>query len=128
MTVGERIKKLREAAGMTQQELAERAGYTHKASIQMIEVGKAGIPAGRLPLIADALGVSMHYLETGEESPEWADEFLRSVLSLSIDGRREMIEFLRWMKFKERQHEIQESRDNMATRSAERARAKEGRA
>lgn len=122
MTIGERIKKLREAAGLTQQALAEAAGYEDKASLSMIENGKSGVPQKKLPLIAQALGVTTHYLKTGEESPEWADEFMRGVLSLSVDGRREIIEYLRWLKFKERQHEIQESR---ATRSAERARVRE---
>ena len=127
MTVGERIKKLREAAGLTQQALAEAAGYEDKASLSMIESGKSGVPKKKLPLIAKALGVTTHYLETGEESPEWVDEFMRGVLALPLDLRNEMVQFLHFEQYKARQREIHAARETRAEERAE-TRAKEGRA
>lgn len=58
------IKELRQARGMTQQELADKAGL-HLTAIQKLEAGKATIENTRLQnafAIADALGVPIEKL------------------------------------------------------------------
>lgn len=52
------IKKARLDAGMTQAELAKRAGYTDRSSIAKIEKGMIDIPQSKIEIIAEALGVS----------------------------------------------------------------------
>jgi transcriptional regulator with XRE-family HTH domain len=47
---------------MTQEELAKRAGYTSRSSINKIELGLTDIPQKKLALIAQALCVSPSYL------------------------------------------------------------------
>ena len=57
MTIGERIKKLREIRGMTQEDLARAAGYTDRTSISKIESGKADPKQRSLVRLAAALNV-----------------------------------------------------------------------
>ena len=58
MKLSEKIVELRKARGMTQEELARRAGFRNKASIAKIESGVQGVPYDKAQPIADALGVS----------------------------------------------------------------------
>ena len=68
MTIGERIKKAREAKGMTQTELAEIIGVA-KSTITGYEKGNREPDAVKINAIAKALGVSGDYiLATGYES------------------------------------------------------------
>lgn len=56
--LGQRIRDLRQAAGLTQQALGEDVGLT-KQSISAIEVGRQAVSAEMLWTIAIALGVSI---------------------------------------------------------------------
>ena len=58
MTTGQIIKQLREQKGMTQEKLAELMGYSHKSSINKIELGKADLPQSKLVEFAKIFGVS----------------------------------------------------------------------
>ena len=61
MTYGERLKALRTAKGLTQQQLAQTLGTT-KQSICFIETGK-NMPGTRLLLaLADFFEVSLDYM------------------------------------------------------------------
>ena len=53
----ENIKKYRIRNGMTQDELAKKAGYTDRSSIAKIERGDVDLPQSKIILIANALGV-----------------------------------------------------------------------
>jgi transcriptional regulator with XRE-family HTH domain len=65
MTIGERIKELREKSGITQSELAAAVG-TIKSSISMYESNqRKTIPKARLDAIAKCLGTSPAYLTYG---------------------------------------------------------------
>ena len=71
--IGARIATLREALGMTQEELARKVGYTASSSrstIQKIEAGKSGVPTSKMPKFAEALDTSVPYLMGLEEDPE----------------------------------------------------------
>lgn len=57
MTTGQIIKMLREEKGMTQDTLAKLMGYSHKSSINKIEMGKADLPQSKLIAFAQVLGV-----------------------------------------------------------------------
>lgn len=54
---GSNIKRLRLALGMSQDELAEKCGYTSRSSIAKIETGATDIPQAKIKLFADALHV-----------------------------------------------------------------------
>jgi len=56
--IGERIRKYRIMRDLTQAELAEKAGFTSRTSINKIEAGLTDIATDKLKLIADALNVT----------------------------------------------------------------------
>ena len=58
MTYHENIRIYRNAAGMTQTELALKLGYTDRSSIAKIETNKMNVPVEQLEKIADVLGVA----------------------------------------------------------------------
>lgn len=66
MSIGENIKKFRKENGISQQKLAELTGKS-KSSIEKYESGKTNIPMDVLKNIADALGVTVQELITGQK-------------------------------------------------------------
>lgn len=58
MSMGENIKKLREDLGMSQEELASRMGYSHKSSINKIEMGKQDIPQSKVIELAKIFNIN----------------------------------------------------------------------
>lgn len=51
------IKKYRQMMGMSQEELAKRAGYTDRSSIAKIEKGTVDLPQSKIKQFADIFGV-----------------------------------------------------------------------
>lgn len=68
MKIGTRIKNRRLELDMTQDELAQRLGYSDKSSISRIE-NSSKLTLNRVQLLADALNVSPSYLMG------WEDEY-----------------------------------------------------
>lgn len=58
LTLYENIKARRRELGMSQQELAEKVGYTDRSSIAKIETGKVDLSQSKIKAIADALGTT----------------------------------------------------------------------
>lgn len=67
---GLRVRKYRTEREMTLQELADKCGYTSRASINKIENGEVDVPTSKVQLIADALGVSPLDLMGKRDEPE----------------------------------------------------------
>jgi len=59
--LGERIRELRKARGLTQNELAERMGVT-QALIASYESARRSVPLRKLCMLTDVFGVSMEEL------------------------------------------------------------------
>jgi len=68
MSIGINIMKRRQELGMTQQELASKAGYSTVSSITKVETGKADLPASKIILIAKILECSPNDLLTESET------------------------------------------------------------
>jgi transcriptional regulator with XRE-family HTH domain len=66
--VGDRIRKARQAMGMSQEHLARAIGVSRSAVAQW-ETGRTGQVRANLARIAGTLGVSMEYVLTGGGSP-----------------------------------------------------------
>ena len=62
MTFGERIFKVRTEKGLTQSELANRAGYKSRSTIAKIESGERDAPQSMIVALAKALGTTPSYL------------------------------------------------------------------
>lgn len=72
-TMGERIAALRSRRGLTQKELANRAGLS-TPFISDIENDKRNVSSGALLKIADVLGASLDYLMKGEGKRQQREE------------------------------------------------------
>jgi transcriptional regulator with XRE-family HTH domain len=66
-SVGDRIRERRVALGLSQRDLADQ-GLTN-AYISRLEANQRQPSVKALRLLAPKLGVSVHWLETGEEDP-----------------------------------------------------------
>ena len=77
ITISENIERLKEKAGVTQEELADRAGIS-RTSLQNILSAKVNLFNRHLPAIAEALGVSLEKLMLGYEPCDPDDGLLRS--------------------------------------------------
>lgn len=66
--IGKKIRELREAQGMTQEELAHKVGYKSRVSINKIELQR-DIPLKKASAIATALGITPAELVGWDEEP-----------------------------------------------------------
>lgn len=66
---GKRVKAKRIEAGLTQEELAKKAGYTSRSSINKIELGFVDLPQSKVLAIANALLTTPAYLTGWDETP-----------------------------------------------------------
>jgi transcriptional regulator with XRE-family HTH domain len=105
MTIGEKIKARRIELGMTQQELADKMGYTSRSSICVIETGKENnLTEERIGEFAKALQMSPMELFDREEKPDFVlrdDEMELIIEWRSADVQtREMVK--RVLSYKEK--------------------------
>ncbi len=91
MNIGERLRNLREAAGYTQNGLAERAGIA-QTHLRKVELGQAGISVEHLQMICDALEISMKDFFDCYAEP---DEFLETIAKLSPKQKQLLTAFLK---------------------------------
>ena len=61
------IKQLREAKGLSQDELAKKTGYTSRSSIAKIEKGEVDLPRSKIIAFAEALDTTPAYLMGWED-------------------------------------------------------------
>ncbi len=81
--VGNHVRDLREAAGLTQRELGQATDITNNA-VSAIELGRNPIPPERYRAFADALGVDPK--EFGEFLLEYTDPWLWELLHGGNEG------------------------------------------
>lgn len=91
MNIGARIKELREAAGFSQNKLAEWAGIS-QTHLRRVELGQADITVGHLQLICDALGIKLKDFFNEADNEE---DISSAIFSLSPKQRHFLIEFLK---------------------------------
>jgi transcriptional regulator with XRE-family HTH domain len=66
--VGQKLRKLRQEAGLTLQDLAEQIGVSHQ-QLQKYETGANRLSVGMLPGVAEALGVDiMEFFEDADKT------------------------------------------------------------
>ena len=82
-SIGENIRKLRKARGLTQEQLAELTGINEK-SISFYENGSRNVPSDCLFPFADALGVSVEVI-LGREKLTELDELMAKIHSAVLD-------------------------------------------
>ncbi|WP_144519295.1 helix-turn-helix domain-containing protein [Bacillus thuringiensis] len=62
MNFGKRIREIRKMKKITQLRLAKNLDYRYASSISFIENGKRKLDAEKIPILAQALGVSVEEL------------------------------------------------------------------
>ena len=104
MGVGEKIKTLRKAMGLTQTELGERVGMK-KNAVSKWECGRVeDIPTSTIKALAELFGVSPSYLI--DDSQRDIDEELRFALFRGSEGitdemYREVLDFAQFVARRE---------------------------
>lgn len=82
-TMYDRIKRIREEQGISQDDLAKKCGYSSRSTISKIEKGERNITGAKIQEIANALGVKPSYLMDGENNKSAFDVFsIKGVLPL----------------------------------------------
>ena len=76
----ENIKQCRKEAGLTQEELARRTGYTDRSSIAKIEKGAVDLSQSKIKQFADALGTTPGHLMGWDAEPEDVGSLAAQVL------------------------------------------------
>jgi len=83
--VGERLKTLRQEAGLSQRQLAERAGVPH-GQISMIETGRSSPSVASLRRILGGLGITMSAFFEPDQTPR-AQVFFRTADLTDLTGQ-----------------------------------------
>jgi transcriptional regulator with XRE-family HTH domain len=98
---GIRVRRYREKAQKTQEELAKACGYSSGAAISLVEDGKKNIPLLKIVAIAAELGVNSGVLAFGEgmaQEEQAGDEQITSLvtvfLGLNAEGRKTALEYV----------------------------------
>ena len=100
MEIGERIRRKREALGMSQDELAKKCGYASRVSISKIESDSRGLPIDKVTLIAKALRVTPAYLMgwEDEDGNEIVDDehtyIIETFQQLNDKNRKRLVDYL----------------------------------
>ena len=125
VTLGEKVKKLREAKGMTQKQLADLSQIT-QATISRIESGEiAELSGERLKRLSRALNVTVDFLvdKTDRLSPDdrvssdpTAAYIFRGYEKLSEKRRNELKSFVAWL---EQQEETEQNKNNLEKENEE---------
>lgn len=109
MDIGQIIKRRREELGISQEELALKAGYKSRSSINKIEVDGRGLPQSKIIAIANALKTTPFYLMGWENDAvsaldyvsgcfgEYAREMLEDFHRLNEKGQKEALKRIREM-------------------------------
>jgi len=88
--VYDRIRQLRIANGLTQDELALAVGYTDRSSVAKIELGKVDLPLSKVAAIAQALHTTPKELLFPASPPEKAAAAV--TVAVKLDGMDEALD------------------------------------
>ena len=91
MTVGERIKDLREKMKLTQNGLAERAGIS-QSHLRRVELGQSGITVEHLRLICDVFNITLSDFFAYENVRDEASEIIATLTPMQ---QKRLLEFLK---------------------------------
>lgn len=90
MSVGQNIRRAREAKQMTQDELASRMGYKSRSTIARIENGDNDVSQSKLKKFSEILDVSIGFLLDGTDSGDSTSEINNNPPTLSERDERDI--------------------------------------
>ncbi len=105
--IGKKIQKAREEAGLSQEELASRLGYT-QAALSNYELGKRRLYLANIEQIAKELNKPLSYFleesavsaneEQGEPLDEIMSEIIKLLSELPTEERQYLLEYVKWRR------------------------------
>ncbi len=105
--IGNRIQKAREEAGLSQEELSSRLGYT-QAALSNYELGKRRLYLANIEQIAKELNKPLNYfledstevINAGQEKAqdETISEINKLLSELPPEERKNILEYIQWRK------------------------------
>ncbi len=105
--IGRKIQKAREEAGLSQEELASRLGYT-QAALSNYELGKRRLYLANIEQIARELNKPLNYFleesaapanaEKREPPDETISEILKLLSELPPEERQYLLEYIKWRR------------------------------
>ena len=90
--IGARIKKMRKALKLTQEQLANRVGYSTNF-VQEVEQGRSGLSSESMKAFSDALHVSADEILFGAETDQ-GGFIVRKLSEVPEDKRRHILRIL----------------------------------
>lgn len=90
MTIYDRIKEKRLELGLTQQDLADKVGYTGKSMVAKVEKGQVDLPTTMVQKFANALETTPSYLMGWDDELDYYslskedEKFLNLIHSLNL--------------------------------------------
>jgi len=93
MEIGERIRKLRKESGLTQSELAEKAGIS-TMSLRRYERNERQLTVQIVERIANALSTTPAYLMGWDDFTQLEKEILEAYLQLDEHTKKYLLKFL----------------------------------
>lgn len=85
--LGDNVKRIRIEKGLSQDELAQKVGYTSRSTISCIESGKRDCSQRQIVALADALGVSPGDLLEKSDAPPDTVKAVRFVSAPEIEKK-----------------------------------------
>lgn len=92
--VYDRIRQLRIANGLTQDELARAVGYKGRSMMSQVELGKVDLPLSKVAAIAQALHTTPQELLFPASPPEKVNEKAAAAITVAVklDGMDEALD------------------------------------
>ena len=94
---GKRVKARRIELGMSQEELALKAGYNGRSSISLVELGKRDIPASKVQALAKALEIEPTELIFGKKYFD-KDRLLDIYIGLNDKSREHLLNYAQFLQ------------------------------
>jgi len=105
--IGKKIQMAREEAGLSQEELASRLGYT-QAALSNYELGKRRLYLANIEQIAKELNKLLSYFldesvvtlnaEQGAPRDETTSEILKLLSELPAEEKEYLLEYIKWRR------------------------------
>lgn len=99
--IGQRIKDIREGAGMSQKDLATALEYESPTAVSLIEQGERKVSVEILEKIAHVLQVNMKDLLGDKEERPDLNFALRASKDLSPEAKTQILNFIEFVKAKD---------------------------
>jgi transcriptional regulator with XRE-family HTH domain len=105
--IGKKIQMAREEAGLSQEELASRLGYT-QAALSNYELGKRRLYLANIQQIASELNKPLSYFldeppvaayaEQGRPQDETMSEIIKLLSDLPPEEKKYLLEYIQWRR------------------------------